>query len=355
MVASYYLHFHMNMHIIFHLMTMRYEKIGDLTLESGRTLRAVQIAFETVGELAPNKGNVVLALHGYTSGPDMILPTGEAAEGSWCELIGPGRAIDTDRYFVICPNAIGSTYGSTGAASVDPDSGKPYGASFPPITMRDVVNSQYALLERLGIKQLVAAVGASFGGLQALQWSISFPGFMRGVVAVLASLGPPPVNVQGIRESLARDPDWNGGDYYEHGNLTETLVPMRVGMLKSFGVERALARALPDSDERNAAIVRRARAWAQGFDANSLLVLMKIMATHDVSVELRKIRARVLYVLSRTDPFFSPTLAADALARLRGAGVDVTYHELDSEKGHSAATTDAALWAPLLESFLTRK
>jgi hypothetical protein len=126
---------------------MRYEQIGDLSLESGRTLRAVQIAFESVGELAPNKENVVLALHGYTSGPDMILPTGEATEGSWCELIGPGRAIDTDRYFVICPNAIGSSYGSTGAASLDPDSGKPYGASFPLITMRDVVNSQYALLE----------------------------------------------------------------------------------------------------------------------------------------------------------------------------------------------------------------
>jgi homoserine O-acetyltransferase len=333
-------------------MTLRYEKIGDLTLESGGTLKGVQIAFESVGELAPNKDNVVLALHGYTSGPDMILATGEAAEGSWCELIGPGKAIDTDRYFVICPNAIGSTYGSTGAASLDPDSGKPYGASFPPITMRDVVHSQYALLERLGIKQVVAAVGASFGGLQALQWSISFPGFMRRVVAVLASLGPPPTNIDRIGAGLAKDPNWNGGDYYEHGNLTQTLVSMRVGMLKSFGVEEALAESFPDPAERNAAIGRRAQAWAQGFDANSLLVLMKIMATYDVSAELRKIRARVLYVLSRTDPFFSTTLAADALARLREADVDVTYHELDSEKGHSAATTDAALWAPVLKSFL---
>jgi homoserine O-acetyltransferase/O-succinyltransferase len=336
-------------------MTLRYQKIGDLTLESGRTLKAVQIAFESVGELASNKDNVLLALHGYTGGPDMILPTGEPAEGSWCELIGPGKAIDTNRYFVICPNAIGSTYGSTGPASLDPDSGKPYGASFPPITMHDVVNSQYALLERLGIKQLVAAVGASFGGLQALQWSISFPESMRSVVAVLASLGRPPVNIEAIRDSLAKDQNWNGGDYYGHGNLTETLVRMRIGMLKSFGVEQALAQVLPDSAERNATIERRALAWAQGFDANSLLILMQIMATHDVSAELRRIRARVLYVLSRTDPFFSPALAADALARLREADVDVTYYELDSDKGHSAATTDAALWAPMLTSFLTGK
>jgi homoserine O-acetyltransferase/O-succinyltransferase len=334
-------------------MTLRYEKIGDLILESGHTLNSVQIAFESVGELAPDKGNVVLVLHGYTSGPDMILPTGEPTEGSWCELIGTGKAIDTDRHFVICPNAIGSTYGSSGPGSRNPDDDKPYGASFPEITIRDVVSSQYALLRQLEIKHLVAVVGASFGGLLALQWSVSFPEFMHCVVAVAASLGRPPVNIEGIRNSLARDPYWNDGDYYEHGNLIETLVPMRVGMLKSFGVEHALAQDLPDPVERNAVIERRAHEWARTFDANSLLVLMKTMATHDVGRDLGKIRARVLYVLSRTDSFFSPALAADALTRLREAGVDVSYHELDSEKGHSAATSDAALWTPLLKSFLT--
>jgi homoserine O-acetyltransferase len=334
-------------------MALRYEKIGDLILESGRTLTSVRIAFESVGELAPDKGNVVLVLHGYTSGPDMILPTGEPTEGSWCELIGSGRAIDTDRYFVICPNAIGSTYGSTGPGSRNPDDEKPYGASFPEITIRDVVNSQHALLHQLGIKHLVAVVGASFGGLQALQWSVSFPEFMRNVVSVAASLGRPSTNIGGIRAGLAKDPRWNDGDYYGQGNLVETLVPMRVGMLKSFGVEQALAQGLPDPVERNAVIERRAREWARSFDANSLLVLMKIMATHDVSADLEKIRARVLYVLSRTDPFFPPTLAADALKRLREAGVDVSYYELDSEKGHSASTDDAALWAPRLEDFLT--
>jgi homoserine O-acetyltransferase len=334
-------------------MALRCEKIGDLILESGHTLNSVQIAFESVGEMSPDKGNAVLVLHGYTSGPDMILPTGEPTEGSWCGLIGSGKAVDTDRYCVICPNAIGSTYGSTGPGSRNPANGRPYGASFPELTMRDVVNSQYALLRQLEIKQLVAVVGASFGGLQALQWSISFPEFMNRVVAVAASLGRPPVNIDGIRNSLARDSHWNDGNYYEHGNLIETLVPMRVGMLKSFGVEHVLAQDLPDPVERNAVIERRAREWARGFDANALLVLMKIMATHDVSRDLEKIRARVLYVLSRTDPFFSPTLAADALARLREAGVDVSYQELNSEKGHSAATTDAALWTPLLKSFLT--
>ena len=334
-------------------MALRCEKIGDLILESGRTLDSVQIAFESVGELAPDKGNVVLVLHGFTSGPDMILATGEPTEGSWCGLIGSGKAIDTDRYFVICPNAIGSTYGSTGPGSLNPDDGMPYGASFPEITIRDVVNSQHALLHQLGIKQLVAVVGASFGGLQALQWSVSFPEFMHRAVAVAASLGRPNTNVDGIRKSLAKDPRWNDGDYYGHGNLVETLVPMRVGMLKSFGVEQALAKGIPDPIERNAVIERRGREWVRSFDANSLLVLMKIMATHDVSADLEKIRARVFYVLSRTDPFFPPTLAADALKRLREADVDVSYYELDSEKGHSAPTDDAALWAARLKDFLT--
>lgn len=237
--------------------------------------------------------------------------------------------------------------------SRNPDNEKPYGASFPEITIRDVVNSQHVLLHQLGIKHLVAVVGASFGGLQALQWSVSFPEFMHRVVAVAASLGRPPSNAEGIRKNLAKDPRWNDGDYYEHGNLVETLVPMRIGMLKSFGVEQALAKGIPDPIGRNALIERRAREWACGFDANSLPVLMKVMATHDVSADLEKIRARVLYVLSRTDQFFPPTLAADAQKRMREAGVDVSYYELDSEKGHSAPTDDAALWAPRLKDFLT--
>lgn len=333
-------------------MTLRHEMIGDLPLELGGTLKAVQIAFESVGKPAPGMDNVVLALHGYTSGPDMILPTGEPAEGSWRELIGPRRAIDTDRYLVVCPNAIGSSYGSTGPASLNPENGKPYGNSFPPITMRDVVNSQYVLLERLGIKQLVAVVGGSFGGLQALEWSIAFPTFMRSVVAVLASLGPPPTNIEAIRANLARDPNWSDGDYYERGNLTQTLARMRVGMLKNFGVEQALSSLIPDAVQRNSEIEHRALKWAQDFDPNSLLVLMKIMVGHNVNAELRKIRARLLYVLSRTDPYFSTALVADALMRLRDAGVDVTYFEIDSDKGHSAATSDAALWSPVLSNFL---
>jgi homoserine O-acetyltransferase len=333
-------------------MVTKYVQIGDLELECGKTLEDVRIAFNSVGTLTAAGDNVILALHGYTSGPEMIEPTGDAIEGSWRELNGPGKAIDTDRYFVICPNALGSCYGSTGAGSVDPQTGQPYGSAFPPVTMRDVVNSQYKLLERLGIHQVVAVAGASFGGLQALQWAVTYPRFMRGIVAVLASLGPPPVNVEGIRTALARDPSWNAGDYYRHGPLTEALVAIRVGMLKSYGTEVALAPLIPDAAQRAAEIERRARAWAKDFDANALVDIMRIMATYDVTTEVHNIRARILYVLSRTDPFFPPTLAASVMTQFRDADVVARYVEIDSEKGHAAATGDAERWAGALEGFL---
>lgn len=333
-------------------MTYQHAEIGDLKLESGETLDHVRISYNALGQLSPSRDNAILVLHGYTNGPDMIMPGGQAAEGAWDEVVGPGKPVDTDRYYAICPNALGSTYGSTGSASIDPATGKPYGSSFPSITIRDVVASQHALIDQLGIKKLAAVIGPSFGGTQALQWAVSYPDAMRGVVALLASVGRPPANVERVRAGLAKDPNWNGGDYYEHGNLVETLTAIRIETLKSYGVDTALSRTISDPAERAAAIARRARQWAEGFDANALLVIMKVMASYDVSADLQKIKARVLYILSRTDHLFPPTLAPDAMRRFKDAGVDAKYFEIDSENGHTAASTDASLWTPVLREFM---
>jgi homoserine O-acetyltransferase len=336
-------------------MTRHIQPIGDLTLDCGRTLSGVEIAYEALGTLSPGRGNVILVAHGFTSGPDMILPTGDALqamEGSWQNLVGPGRPLDTDRYHIICANALGSTYGSTGSASVDPATGKAYGSSFPPITIRDIVASQRALLDRLGIDTLVAVVGPSFGGFQALQWGVSYPDAMQGVVALLTSLGPPPANPEAIRQRLALDPKWNGGDYYVSGNLIDTLVPLRIGMLTSYGIDTALTPAYPDPEQRRSVMRRRAMEWAKDFDANALLVIMQAMTTHDVRAALDRVRARVLYILSRTDHLFPPSLAPDAMERFARAGISASYFEIDSENGHSAASTDADQWAPALSDFL---
>ena len=150
----------------------------DFRLQNGIVMPSVTIAYATLGTLAPDRGNAVLVTHGNTSGPQMIDPGGSTGEGSWNELVGPGKAVDTNRFFAICPNMLGSSYGSTNAASLDPATGKPYGPRFPDITVSDIVATQRLLLDDLGIEKLVAIVGPSYGGFQAFQWAVHYPDAM---------------------------------------------------------------------------------------------------------------------------------------------------------------------------------
>jgi homoserine O-acetyltransferase/O-succinyltransferase len=147
----------------------------DFRLRSGAVLPEVTIAYRTLGGLAPKRDNVVLVTHGNTSGPQMIDPGGSTGEGSWNEIVGPGQAVDTNRYFAICPNMLGSSYGSTNATSIDPVTGTRYGPRFPDITVGDIAATQRRLLDHLGIEKLVAIVGPSYGGFQAFQWASTIP------------------------------------------------------------------------------------------------------------------------------------------------------------------------------------
>src|ERR1700693_399246 len=140
---------------------------NDFRLQSGIVMPSVKIAYRTLGALAPDRDNVVLITHGNTSGPQMIDPGGSTGEGSWNAIVGPGKAVDTDRFFVICPNMLGSSYGSTNATDIDPSTGTRYGPRFPDITVSDIVATQRALLTSLGVERLVAIVGPSYGGIQA--------------------------------------------------------------------------------------------------------------------------------------------------------------------------------------------
>src|ERR1700744_3489116 len=152
----------------------------NFCLESGVVMPKVTIAYRTLGTLSANRDNVVLVTHGNTSGPQMIDPDGSAAEGSWQEIVGPGKAVDTNKYFAIGPNMLGSSYGSTNAASIEPATGKPYGSRFPDITVTDIVATQRALLADFGIERLVAIVAPSYGGFQAFQGAVISPGMIRG-------------------------------------------------------------------------------------------------------------------------------------------------------------------------------
>src|SRR6266481_314583 len=160
---------------------------SDFRLQSGIVMPEVTIAYATLGTLVPDRSNAVLVTHGNTSGPQMIEPGGSAGEGSWNELVGPGKAVDTNRFFVICPNMLGSSYGSTNAASIDPKTGKRYGPRFPDITVGDIVATQRLLVDDLGIERLVAIVGPSYGGFQAFQWAVDYPNAMKGIAAVVTT------------------------------------------------------------------------------------------------------------------------------------------------------------------------
>jgi homoserine O-acetyltransferase len=330
--------------------------IQDFRLESGVVMPAVTIAYRTLGRLAPNRDNAVLVTHGNTSGPQMIDPGGSTGEGSWKDLVGPGKAVDTNRYFAICPNMLGSSYGSTNAASIDPATGKPYGPRFPDITVGDIVATQRALIDDLGIEKLVAIVGPSYGGFQGFQWAVNYPDRMKGIAAVVTSPSVPRErsagNIERLTTTLSKDPNWNGGDYYDRGGLLEAMIQIRISTLKIYGIETRLASTMSDPKQIEAAIGDEAARWAQGFDANSLLILAKALRGFDTVPRFGSIKAKLLYVLSRTDRLFPPELAPAVMPALKNAGVDADYFLLDSEYGHSASGLDAAKWAPRLRQFM---
>ena len=323
---------------------------ADVRLRCGATLPRVVTAYRTRGRLAADRRNVILVTHGYTGGPEMI--DGESDPDGWGELIGPGKAIDTNRYFVICPNVLGSSYGSTNASSLDPATNQPYGARFPNIAVADIVAGQRALLAHLGIDQLVAVIGPSFGGAQVLQWGVDYPDAMKGLVPVITAPTMPGLDVAGLKAELDAVPDFFHGDYYGRGDMTPYLAAKRIGGMQVYGADAALAARCPDPDQRKAEIARLAQAWARVFDANSLLIVGRAMATFDVRDRLSAIRVPLLYVLSRSDRLFPATLAPGVMQEMQSAGIDARFVEIDSDHGHFASSTDAAKWAGPLRAFL---
>lgn len=329
--------------------------VRSFRLDSGKVLPQMTIAYRTLGTLNASGDNAVLVLHGYTTGPTMLEAGANVAEGSWAELVGPGKPIDSNRYFVICPNMLGSCYGSTGPASIDPATGRPYGPGFPDITAADIVNAQKALLDGLGVTKLAAVAGPSFGAYQSFQWAASHPELVERVVAAVGAPWHPgaPGTAAAILAGLEADPGWAGYCAGEREAMLPCLTAQRIKTLTLYGVDAELTPRIPDPDARAAEVARLARAWAEEFDPMSLVTLMRAAESFDVRLALPDIAARgvpVLYVLSRTDPMFSPALARE-VSRLPGTA-NFSYVELDSDKGHFASGADAGIWADELRRFM---
>jgi homoserine O-acetyltransferase len=266
--------------------------------------------------------------------------------------------MDTERYFVVCANMIGSAFGSTGPGSADPATGKPYGSHFPPITTSDMVAAQSLLLDHLSVGELAAVVGFSYGGYLTYQWGVSHPRRMRALVPVATwnkSRGGPETITQ-IEDRFAQCPGWNGGDYYagaEDGGVLDMLAEVRVETLRSYDVDVALRDQLGSEVAATAELEKRGQARARQFDANSLIVLRRAAVIFNAWDNAANIKAPLLYVLANTDQRFpADELAAPTMAHLKANGVNASYVEIDSPYGHLAPTEDWRKWAGALEAFL---
>ena len=325
----------------------QHARIGDLPLRHGGTLKNPTIAYATWGTLAPDGRNAILVTHGFTSSHMFIRDRG------WSALAGPGKPIDTDRFFVVSSNMLGSSYGSTAPASINPDTGHQYGPDFPQITLPDIVAAQKRLLDQLGVKHLHAVIGNSYGGFQAFTWGVEYPDFMRGLVPVETSPKMrAPFDAAGLRAQFATDPNWNDGHYYRAGGILPTMTKIRVATLKNYGAEAGLRARGLDPAAIETELTRQAREWAEQFDAHSMLTLGRALNTYDVTAHLDRIKARLLYVISRTDALFPPDLATWVMPALAKAGVDATYFEIDTEHGHLGSGEDPQKWSATLHNFL---
>ena len=340
----------------------RFFTIRDFRLANGTVMPEATIAYETYGRLAPPNGskggrNAVLITHGFTSGHHAAgrNPANGSQPGSWDGLIGPGKAIDTDRLFVVASNMLGSSYGSTNAASFNPATGAPYGPDFPAIALSDIVAAQKALLDSLGVRHLVAVAGPSYGGYQAFQWAVAYPDFVDAIAPVntapWASVNTDKQLAE-MEARLATDPEWHGGRYYGKGGAKSVLTEIRIETLRRYGTEANLTPRYPDPAERAAALRTLAENWAKNWDANSLLILRRALLGFDTRPDFAKIKAKVLYVLCRTDALFPPKIAPAVIEALAAAGVAARYFEIDSELGHSSSGPEHAKWSPVLREFL---
>lgn len=333
-----------------------YFSLSNFSLSLGGHLDSAQLCYVTLGSLNAAADNAILILHGYTSSHRFVVPGDpDAAEGSWADLVGPGKAIDTDRYFVVSPNALGSSYGSTGPASDNPLTNTPYGPDFPALAFEDMVTAQRQLLDHLGIKRLKAVIGLSMGGFEAFQWAVQYPDDMDQVIPVLtAPWGS--INAQasqGVLDLLQNDPNWQDGWFYKNpGVMHTTLKQIRINTLKRYGVPAWLATQHNDATSVDQALEQMAKRWATRFDPNAMIGLRHAINRFDVRPRLHQIRAQVLYVLASTDQLFPPSIACFTLEPLKKTAQPASYVEIPSNYGHLASSLDWQHWAEPLAAFL---
>jgi len=326
--------------------------IDDLHLSCGRNLPNAIVSYETFGQLDFDGGNAILITHGLTSGVDMLEPTSMAGEGSWADLLKPGRALDAQRYFVVCSNVVGSSLGSTSPASNRPGTNKPWGPDFPPLTISDIVSAQKELLTSLGVNKLKCVIGPSFGGIQALQWALDYPEMVDSIGVIVSGFQwPSRLASDLLRVRLALDPKWAQGWYASDNYPFETMAEVRYETLVNYGMRQFLNHLWPGEENKiKETLQTAARNWAMRFDANALLTLQSAGEKFNILPRIAEFRCPMLFAASRTDIIFPCT--PEVQDHLKRFPNKLYYVEIDSNFGHSASGIEVHQWEPTLRQIL---
>ena len=371
-----------------------------LTLDCGRELHPVRIAYETYGTLAPARDNVILVCHalsgdahaaGYSSAPAAAgTRDGFAAEdrdagrgrslGWWDGMIGPGKAFDTERFFVVSTNLLGGCRGTTGPSSPNPAIGRPYGSDFPVITVADMVRAQRAFLTEIGLKRLAAVAGGSLGGMQALEWAVLYPDDVDAIVPIASThaLRPQGVAWNAIaRSAITADPDWQGGHYYATGRaptrgmgVARMLGHMTYLSAQALGAK--FGRRLQFADdiryvldepefEIESYLRHQADSFVKRFDANTYLYTSRALSYFDLARQygggrlveaVRNVSARTLLMAFSSDWLYPPGDSEELAAALTAAGQPVELHVIDAPYGHDCFLLEEARQTPIIRRFL---
>ncbi len=359
-----------------------------LALQSGAQVRDYTLAYETYGTLNADRSNAVLVCHALNASHHVagVYAGQDKSEGWWDNMIGPGKPVDTNRFFVIGVNNLGSCFGSTGPMHTHPDTGQVYGADFPVVTVEDWVNAQALLLDRLGVQQLAAVLGGSLGGMQALSWTLQYPDRVRHAVVVASAPNLTAENIafnEVARRAIVTDPDFHGGHFYQHG-----VVPQRglriarmvghITYLSDDVMNEKFGRELRDAVTGNATGYKystqdvefqiesylryQGDKFSEYFDANTYLLITRALdyfdpaRSHggDLSAAFARTAAKFLLISFTTDWRFSPARSREMVQALLDNQRDVSYAEIDAPHGHDAFLLDDARYMNVVRSYFDR-
>jgi homoserine O-acetyltransferase len=334
----------------------------ELALDCGATLAPVEIAYETYGQLNAAKSNAILTLHAF-SGDAHAAGDG----GWWSAMIGPGKAFDTDRYFVICSNVLGGCRGTTGPGSINPETGCPWAMNFPLVSIADMVRLQKKLIERLGISRLLAVAGGSMGGMQALEWAVTYPESVAAAIPIATTARHSAQQIafnEVGRQAIMADPDWNNGDYYNSRPPARGLAVARmvghITYMSDESMRRKFGRKLraPDQFEVESYLQYRGSKFVDRFDANSYIYITRAMDSFDLTERgsltslFEHAETRFLVISFTSDWLYPSYQSQEIVSALRRRNCDVAYCDIASHYGHDAFLVESAEQAELIRGFL---